>query len=141
MSRKQIADEARSAYLDYLLERGISLTLVVGTKEVVFKTVSGKTVRMPFANEKTKGYAWWWGLPNNDEFDYFILLGKSRAGEWLDFVLPYTFLSPIWAEIRPDKQGGVNFDIIDRGRGDYRLVLGKRLRPVNGFLGGIDPLR
>ncbi len=62
-SGKQKAEMAREAYTHHLSGQGIHLSRVIGTREVVYKTVSNKTVRIPFANEKTKGDAWWWGFP------------------------------------------------------------------------------
>jgi hypothetical protein len=142
MSRKQGAEEARSTYINDLNEKGILLIRSVDTREVVFLTVSGKIVRMPFANEKTKGDEWWWGLSDKEAFDFIVLLGKRHTGEWLDFVLPYSFISPLWDSLSRDKQGGVNFEIDRRSHGDYRLVLkGGRLKPINEYLGAVESLR
>ena len=140
-SRKQGAERAREAYLNHLIEQGIQLVRIGGTREVVYKTVSGKTVRIPFANEKTKGDAWWWGLPNRKDFDIVVLLCETRAGQRLDFVVPAEFLLPLWDLLSKDDQGGVNFDVIDRGHSDYRLVVGRgRLRPIDNYLGRTELL-
>lgn len=95
-----IAFAVFSDSFDLRREGGGSFPLIpaLDTREVIFKTVSGKTVRMPFGNEKTKGDAWWWGLPDKEAFDFIVLLGKSHTGEWLDFVLPFNFLSPMCFE-------------------------------------------
>jgi hypothetical protein len=70
-----------------------------------------------------------------------ILLCETHSRNRLDFVLPSEFLVPLWDSLLPDKQGGVNFDMIDRGNSDYRLVLKSgRLSPHNGFLGQIAAL-
>jgi hypothetical protein len=141
VSRTQGAEEARSSYLNDLIEKGVRLSRDLNTREVVYRTELGKRVRIPFANEKTKGDAWWWGLPDNKEFEFIILLGKTHGHERLDFVLPFDFLSPVWESFSRDKQGGINFDIYLRARADYQLVLNRgRLKPVNEFLGFIEPL-
>ena len=140
-SRKQGAERAREAYLNQLIEHGIQLVRIGDTREVVYKTVSGKTVRIPFAREKTKGDEWWWGLPDRKDFDIVVLLCETRAGLQHDFVLPAEFLLPLWDLLSKDAQGGVNFDVIDRGHSDYRLVVGRgRLKPIANYLGRIELL-
>ena len=116
-SRKQGAEKAREIYVNSLTERGIHITRTEGVREVTYKTSSGKIVRIPFANEKTKGDEWWWGLPNTGGTDVIILLARTKADQMLDFVLPSDFFLPIWDLLSKDDQGGVNFGMIDRGRG------------------------
>jgi hypothetical protein len=141
-SRGQNADREREIYLGELSRQGVTLKRVVNTREVIYRTISGKTVRLPFANQKSKGNEWFWGLPHDVEFDIVVLLARTDAGALLDFIIPASFLTSVWDSLHKDKKDQVKFEVFfDRGHGDYQLVLKKgRLRRISGFLGRIDLL-
>ena len=91
-SKLQRAEKARKEYVNTLREKDIILRPTAS--RVIFETVTGKIVGMPYATRRLSNKGWFMGLPN-EYFDFIILLCQADAAP-LDFVLPRSFFLPIW---------------------------------------------
>ena len=108
--------------------------------EVIFETVSGKKVGIPYARElEDHPDLWFLGLPDED-FDLVVLLCEAAHGEVLDFVLPTEFVRTIWRSLARDGNQHVKFHLTRTGENYALRLRGSILKEITGFLGRTSSL-
>jgi hypothetical protein len=109
MSKKARGEMARRSWI-----QGCKLHLR-HVKNRLYQTPSGSSVGIASAteNEDKRPDRWWLGLPDQS-YDVVVLLCEKSDGVVLDFVLPRSFLAPVWSGLT--RSGGqVEFHVEQSG--------------------------
>jgi hypothetical protein len=108
--------------------------------EVIFETVSGRSVGIPYARElEDHPDLWFLGLPD-ENFDLVVLLCEGAHGEVLDFVLPPEFVRAIWRSLARDGNHHVKFHLTRTGVNYALRLRGSILKEITGFRGKTSTL-
>lgn len=121
---------------NWITSNGLSLRHI---KNREYKTKKDLAVGIAVANELPKlPDRWWLGLPD-EERDYVVLLCRDLRRQLFDFVLPWSFLEPIWKLLTRTK-GAVEFHVERRGATiSFRTSQG--WLPINQYVSKFDGLR
>lgn len=126
--------DMRQRFLDSASRHGWPLGHLHGS---VYQTDAGKTVVIPTAAEMRPD-RWWLGV-KDERFDFVSLLCQQSSMEMVTFVLPRSFLEPLWTSLSRSN-GQLKFNVKREGRHFYLLVPGKNPQPLNKFMDGYELL-
>jgi hypothetical protein len=128
LSKKARGEMARRAWI-----QGCKLPLR-HVKNRLYQTPSGSSVGIASAteNEDKRPDRWWLGLPDQP-YDVVVLLCEKSDGAVLDFVLPRSFLAPVWSGLTRSA-GQVEFHVEQSGATVNFRTPGGWL-PITSYLG------
>ena len=104
-----------------------------------YRTAKGKRVVVPFATEDPRGDLWWTGFEDK-QYDVVIFLCRTLDGKLLDFVVPWSFIAPRWADF--SRSGGQVEFHVRRNTSGYVLDVPHGVSlTITPFLSESSPLR
>lgn len=134
-ARADSGEIARHKFIEAGKDRGYSLAQVTG---VTYRTVTGKTVAIPFASERRTD-RWFLGI-GDERPDVVTLLCENKAGIILEFILPAIVISKFWGDL--SRSGGqVKFNVSRTGLDYWLVVPTHKKQRLNEYLGAYSYLK